>query len=53
MGIRVYLMIFSGVSHADEMPIIFHEVNRTGIAEEDMALGDEMITRWVNFAYSG
>ena len=42
----------SGPGHADEIPLIF-KVNVTGITEEDFVFGDEMITRWVNFAYSG
>ena len=42
----------SGAAHADDISLIFKQ-NKTGIAEEDFAFGDEIITRWINFVYSG
>ena len=42
----------SGASHGDDISLIFKR-NKTGIDEEDYAFGDEIITRWVNFVYSG
>jgi len=47
--------VIEGVAHADEVPIIFKvgEISELGITQEDLEFGDEIITRWVNFAYSG
>jgi len=47
--------MIAGIAHADEVGIIFKQPGSDGmgITEEDFDFGDEMITRWVNFAHSG
>lgn len=43
---------FLGVGHAEELKFFFLKENNE-ISKDEYAIGNEMITRWVNFAYSG
>lgn len=46
--------IFAGISHSDDLYLIFyHEESAPNLTKEDFAMSDEIITRLVNFIYSG
>lgn len=45
---------FPGISHAEELHLIFrHESSVPFLTGRDIDFGNELITRWINFAYTG
>lgn len=42
-----------GVGHAKDLQLIFNRPNEKNLTQEDIIFGEELITRYVNFYYSG